>query len=114
VSEVGVQYLPVHGRYIAIFTYNPTSNKATPSFDNSNTVWQVYEAGTLTGPWTKIQTMVWKPGGYYTPYFMPASLNTDGGLTGTILAAGNYSNINSAGGLYTMNMFPVTFNYTNP
>jgi hypothetical protein len=114
VGEVGVQYLPVHGRYIAIFTYYPAANQSPPVNKVFNTVWQVYEAGTLTGPWTKIQTIVWNNQGYYTPYFIPQSINTDGGLTGEALAAGNYLRACPTGCYYTMNMMPITFNYANP
>ena len=115
-GEVGVQYLPVHGRYIAIFTYNPGANSGLTTPQLNNTVWSIYEAGTLTGPWTKIQTMVWNSTleGYYTPYIMPASLNSDGGLTGTMLAAGDYGVISPTSGVYTLNQIPVTFNYVNP
>jgi hypothetical protein len=115
VGEVGVQYLPVHGRYIAIFTYYPAANQSSGSVKQIfNTVWQVYEAGTLTGPWKKIQTIVWNNQGYYTPYFLQTSLNFDGGLTGEALAAGNYLRACPTGCYYTMNMMPITFNYANP
>jgi hypothetical protein len=113
-GEVGVQYLPVHGRYIAIFTHYPAANSGLTKPMITNTTWDIYEAGTLTGPWTKIQTMVWNPQGYYTPYFMPASLNADGGLTATMLAAGDYASECAMNCIYTINSFPVTFNYANP
>jgi hypothetical protein len=114
VGEVGVQYLPVHGRYIAIFTHYPAANSGLTTPMITNTTWDIYEAGTLTGPWTKIQTMVWNPQGYYTPYFIPETLNADGGLTATMLAAGNYAAAIPSGGYYTLNTLPVTFNYALP
>ena len=114
VGEVGVQYLPVHGRYIAIFTYYPGALQSPLLKQIFNSVWAVYEAGNLTGPWTKIQSIVWNTQGYYTPYILQSPLNFDGGLTGEALAAGNYLQACSTGCLYTMNMIPITFNYANP
>jgi hypothetical protein len=114
VGEVGVQYLPVHGRYIAIFTYYPASNRTPLINQIFHSVWGIYESGSLTGPWTKVQTIDWNNQGYYTPYFYQKSLDTDGGLTGEALAAGNYLQACATGCYYTMNMFPITFNYANP
>jgi hypothetical protein len=118
-GAVSVQYLPVHGRYIAIFTYFPASNVAGATAPRPKiSAWGVYEAGTLTGPWTKVQTMYWSDqtgtgqlAGFYFPTVLQQSLDTDGGLTGMVLAAGNYS-FQGAGSPYTMNFFPITFNYS--
>ena len=100
----GIQYVPSAGKYVMMQWYYPSIISGI-GFDSSSTVWTLYEATSLKGPWVAKQTIFWPITGLYDARVIPSSVS---GNTLMFAASGNFS----AGtqdphtGEYTLQLIP--------
>jgi hypothetical protein len=109
VGQVNIQYVKGLDRYIMNEWHYPDPITDASILTNYTT-WDMYEAPSPWGPWTKYHTRSFTPQGYYNPAVISKSISSDG-KNMTLLTSGDYFSFDGSGKpevLYNMTAIPLT------
>jgi hypothetical protein len=87
----GIVYDTPLKKYLYIGWYYPAGSGKIAETAPLKSVWDFYESDKPWGPWTRFDSCVFEPHGYYTPQICPQLISSDGKKL-TVITAGYWNN----------------------